>query len=67
MQTLIQKLRGVWEWRWNLDHFILFQTVIMQRAHHVSGAQANLKWIVKRLDMWELGKYHMMVQEMVHT
>ena len=42
---------------------MIFQTVILQRAHHVSGVQAIQRQIVKCLDAREAGQNHTMVKE----
>ena len=52
LNTLGDELQEVWEQKWKYEHFIVFQIVILQREHHVSGAQAILHRIVKRLDAW---------------
>ena len=35
VQALDAELTGVWKRRWNAEKFILFQTVTLQRAHHI--------------------------------
>ena len=35
VQALDAELTGVWQRRWNAEKFILFQTVTLQRAHHI--------------------------------
>ena len=36
---LVENLRGVCDRRWNLERFIIFQTLILQQAHHVTAYQ----------------------------
>ena len=48
--TLGEELKGVQDRRWNSERFIFFQTVILQRAHHVTASQAIRRQIEKRLD-----------------
>ena len=61
VQTLSVELRRVWERRWNAERLILFQTVIPQRARHVSGVQAIGQHIRERLETWEADHHQMMV------
>ena len=63
MRELIKKLWGVRARRCNMEHFIVFRTVILQHVCHVTGAQAIWRRIGKRLEEWEAGKNHMMVKE----
>ena len=34
--ALAAKLTGVWQRRWNVEKFIVFKTVILQRTRHVT-------------------------------
>ena len=61
--TLGEELRGVRDRWWNLEQFIVFQTVILQQAHHVTSSQAICRRIVKRLDAWGEGKHAMLVED----
>ena len=45
----------------------MFQTVILQRARHVTASQAIYRSIKKRLDAWEEGRHGMLVKETLHT
>ena len=38
--TLGEEMKGVWDRRWNSERFIVLQTVILQRARHVTESQA---------------------------
>ena len=67
MQELAKKLWGVQKWKWNADRFIVFQKVIIQRASHVSGAQAIWQRIAKCLDSWEADQHHMLLGETART
>ena len=49
--------------RWNLERFIVFQTVILQRARHVNKSQAICRRIGKRLDAWAEKKHSMLVED----
>ena len=40
VRTLVMKMQGVRDRRWNLERFIVFQTVILQRARHVTASHA---------------------------
>ena len=53
--------------RWNLERFIVFQTVILQRARHVTASQAIRRRIEKRLDAWVEGKYAMLVEDTLRS
>ena len=65
--TLGDELRGLRDKLWNLERFIVFQTVILQRARHVTASQATRWRIKKRLDAWGEGKYAMLVEDTLHT
>ena len=43
-------MQGVRDRPWNLERFIVFQTVILQRARHVAASHAIRRRIEKRLD-----------------
>ena len=61
--TLGEELKGVRDRRWNSECFIVFQTVILKRAYHVTTSQA-IRWrIEKRLDAWGEGKHTMVVED----
>ena len=53
--------------RWNSERFIVFQTVILQRARHVTASQAIRRCIEKRLDAWGEGKHMMLVEDTMRT
>ena len=55
------EMQGVWDRRWNLERFIVFQTVILQRARHVTASHAIRRRIEKRLDAWRAGKHAILV------
>ena len=57
------ELKGVRDRRWNLEWFIVFQTVILQRACHVTASQAIRRRIEKRLDAWGEGKHAMLAED----
>ena len=46
---------------------MVFQTVILQQAQHVTTSQAICWRIEKRLDAWAEGKYLMLVEDMLLT
>ena len=48
--TLGVELKGVRDRLWNSERFIIFQTVILQQAQHVTASQAIRRRIEKRLD-----------------
>ena len=49
--------------QWNLERFIVFQTVILQRSCHVTVYHAIRRRIDKRLDAWGEGKHAMLVED----
>ena len=56
-------MQGVWDRRWNSERCIVFQTVILQRARHVTASHAIRRRIAKRLDVWGEGKHAMLVRD----
>ena len=52
---------------WNLERFIIFQTVILQRSRHVTASHAIQPRIEKRLDAWAEGKHMMIVKDTLRT
>ena len=60
-------MRGVLDRRWNSDRFIVFQTVTLQRAHHVTASRDIRRRIEKRLDAWEAGCYKMLVEDTLRS
>ena len=46
--TLGAEMQGVWDRRWNSERFIIFQTVILQQARHVTISHA-----IRRLIAWD--------------
>ena len=61
--TLREDMKGVRDRRWNSERFIVFQTMILQRACHVTASQAIRRRIGKRLDAWGEGKHAMQVKD----
>ena len=54
-------MQGVRDRRWNSERFIVFQTVILKLACHVTASYAIRRRIAKRLDDWGVGKHAMLV------
>ena len=67
VNILVRELRGVLDRQWNLDHFIVFQTVTLQRARHATASQDIRRWIEKRLDAWEAGQFAMLVEDTLRS
>ena len=67
VETLGAELKGVRDRLWNLEQFIVFQTVILQQAQHVTASQAIRRRIEKRLDAWEEGSQRMLVEDTLQT
>ena len=63
VRTLGEELKGVRYRRWNLQQFIFFQTVILQRVRHVTASQAIRRRIKKRLNAWGEGKLAMLAED----
>ena len=52
VRTLGVEFKGVLDRQWNSERFIVFQTVILQRARHVAASQAIFRRIGKIQDTW---------------
>ena len=65
--TLGADLKGVWDRMLNLERFIVFQTMILQRSRHVTVSQSIRQRIEKRLDPWAEGNHRMLVEETLWT
>ena len=63
VNTLVKELRGVRDRRWNSERFIVFQTVTLQRARHVTASRDIRQRIEKRLDAWEAGQHANLVED----
>ena len=53
--------------KWNLERFIFFQTVILQRAQHFTTSHAIRRRIEKRPDAWGEGKHAILVENTLRT
>ena len=60
-------LLGLQDLLCNSERFIVFQTVILQRARHVTTSPTIRGWIEKRIDAWEDGKNRMIVGDTLLT
>ena len=67
LNALVKELRGVCGRRWNSKRFIVFQTVTLQRAHHVTASLYIRRRTEKRLDAWEDGKHAMIVEDALRS
>ena len=67
VNVLVRELRGVLDRWWNSEHFIVFQTVTLHRAHHVTASRDILRRIEKRLDAWEAGSHKMLVEDTLRS
>ena len=63
INALVRKLRGVRDRHGNLERFIVFQTVKLQRARHVTASRDFHRRIEKRLDAWEAEHFAMLVED----
>ena len=61
------ELQGVRDRRWNSERFIVFQTVILQRARHVTASHAIWRQIEKRLEAWGGGRHAMLVGDTLRS
>ena len=48
--ALVEEMRRVGDRLWNSERFIVFQTVILQQARHITASQSIQQRIEKRLD-----------------
>ena len=64
---LVAELQGVRDRRWNSERFIVFQTVILKRARHVTTSHAIRRRIEKMLDAWGPGKHSMLVGDTLRS
>ena len=64
---MVRELRGVLDRRWNSERFIVFQTVTIQRARHVTASRDIWGRIEKRLDAWEAGQFAMLVEDTLRS
>ena len=53
--------------RWNSERFIVFQTVTLQRACHVTASRDIQRRIEKRLVPWEAGQFSMLVDDTLRS
>ena len=60
VNILVRELRGMLDRRWNAERFIVFQTVTLQRARHVTASRDIRRRIENRLDAWEAGGHKML-------
>ena len=67
MNALADELRGIHDRRWNSERFIVFQTVTLQRARHVTASRDIRRRIERRLDAWEAGRYKMLVEDTLRS
>ena len=67
VNAMVGELRGVRDRRWNSERFIVFQTVMLQRARHVTASRDIRRRIEKRLDAWEAGRYRMLVEDTLRS
>ena len=61
--ALVEELSGVRDRLWNSERFIVFQTVILQPARHVTTSHTIRQRIKKRLEAWEAGCHSILVEE----
>ena len=50
-----------------MERFIVFQTVALQRARHVTASRDIQMRIEKRLDAWEAGQFAMLVEDTLRS
>jgi hypothetical protein len=60
---LATELAGIVQRKWNSERFLVFQSVILQKAKGVRGSGAIRARITNRLNSWEEGKFDMLVQD----
>ena len=52
VNALAEELRGICDRQWNSERFVVFQTVTLQRARHVTTSRDIRRRIERRLDAW---------------
>ena len=67
VNALVGELRGIRDWRWNSERFIVFQPLTLQRARHVTESRDIRHRIENRLDAWEAGRYGMLVEDTLRS
>ena len=67
VHALAVELIGFRQHRWNAERFIIFQTVILQRALNVIKSCEIRRRIDRRLDAWEAGEHEMLAEDTVRT
>ena len=67
VHMLAAELTGVRKHRWNEERFIVFQTVILQCARHVTSSGVIWRRINCRLDAWEAGDFEMLAEDTTRT
>ena len=65
--ALVEDLRGVRDRLWNLERFIVFQMVIVQKSRHVTASQEIRRRIEKILEAKEARCHGMLVEETPRT
>ena len=64
--VLAVELAGFRERHWEDERFVVFQTVILQRALHVSGSQATLQRLLHWLEACEESHHCMLFEDTLH-
>ena len=64
---LAAELTGVRQLCWNADRVIVFQTVILQCARHLTSSGEIQRRINLLLDAWESGEFGMLAEDTAQT
>ena len=67
VHALALELQEIRDRHWNSERFIVFQTVTLQRARHVTASRDIRRRIEKRLNAWEAGRYTMLVEDTLRS
>ena len=65
--TLGKEMKRVRDRQWNSERFIVFQTVILQQARHVTASQAIRRRNENRLDAWWEDKHAILVKDTMRS
>ena len=66
VQSLSNKISGLWSRSCKVEWFIIFQMMILQRAPHVTASH-EIQWHIKKhLDSWDSRQHQIMVGETDH-
>jgi hypothetical protein len=63
----MEELEGISRLKWNSEHFLVYQMVMLQRSREVKTSSAIGQRLTTRMDSWEAGQYTVLVQDTERT